>query len=61
MYDLFVQLGIAFFVIEILHRAYDMYMIISLRLEARRHDRYCEDCADDILAETFKSMRDRDE
>lgn len=46
--DLFFTLGSVFFAIEILHRAYDFYMIITLHLLMKQHDD-CEECNEQEL------------
>jgi hypothetical protein len=52
--DLFFTLGSIFFAIEILHRSYDAYTIIYLKIMLRKHDMYCEDCAEQELIKEIR-------
>lgn len=57
-FDWFIVTGTIFFVTQIIDFVIDMYQLARMYQAVRHHDQYCEDCADELMAETFKSMRD---
>ena len=59
-FDTFLITGSIFFGIQILRFIVTVIDLIHEWYMTRRHDQYCEDCADELMAETFKSMRERD-
>jgi hypothetical protein len=54
MENVFYTFGVIPFGFYIFEHVYLLYTAY----EIRQHDKYCEDCADDLMAETFKRMRD---
>jgi len=53
MENVFYTFGVVAFGFYIFEHVYAIYTAY----EIRQHDKYCEDCADELMAETFKRMR----
>lgn len=59
--DLFFDLGSIALVFYILDKIYTFSYLVYWKIQDRRHEQYCEECEDEIWAETFRSMRGKDD
>lgn len=57
-FNIFLIAGSTYFALGILDKLVDGWLAARFWYITKQHDKYCEDCADELMAETFKSMRE---
>jgi hypothetical protein len=60
-YNAFLLAGTWYFIVGVIKFLW--YVVDTFRMwrDLKSHEQYCEECADELMAETFKSMRERDD
>lgn len=57
-FDWFLVTGTMFFVTQIIKFVFMVYHFVKAWYDVKYHDPMCEECADELMSETFKGMRD---
>ena len=57
MENVFYAFGIMACSVYLLERAFGLYAVYAIR----QHDKHCADCADELMGEAFKRMREDDD
>lgn len=65
MLNEFLLVGTIFFALGAVEKLWAFYQVLRIQWAIKRHDSLCDECAeeeaDKLMAETFESMRKKDE